>query len=283
MGEIETMVIEGGRPSATEIGQRYLDLLKRTLTRSLGDDSFSSVPPNNRTALKRLRFTCYAALNRVLKPLNLAVAQTNRATGETMMGLGALNNLHACLDDIIADGIPGDVMEAGVWRGGGCIFIRAHLLVHGAINRKVWVADSFEGLPKPSGRFEADANDNLWQSEYLAVSEEAVRNNFRKYDLLDDQVVFLKGFFSDTMPTAPIERLALLRLDGDMYESTYVVLKHLYDRLSLGGYVIIDDYGMVDGCDKAIHDFRREHNIAEELKIIGSVSGKPLGAYWRKG
>jgi O-methyltransferase len=222
-------------------------------------------------------------VNRLLSPLKLAVGQTNRATGETMMGLGALDNLHACLDDVVADGIPGDVMEAGVWRGGGCIFMRAHLLVHGETDRKVWVADSFEGLPKPSGRFEADAKDTLWQSEYLAVSEEAVRDNFRKYDLLDDQVVFLKGFFSDTMPTAPVERLALLRLDGDMYESTYVVLKHLYDRLSPGGYVIVDDYGMLEGCDKAVHDFRTEHDVGEELKIIGSVSGRPLGAYWRKG
>ena len=95
-------------------------------------------------------------------------------------------------------------------------------------------------------------------------------------------MVFLKGFFSDTMPTAPIRQLALIRLDGDMYESTFVVLQHLYDKLSPGGYVIVDDYGMITGCDKAIHDFRKQHGIADELKIIGTINGKPLGAYWRK-
>ena len=218
----------------------------------------------------------------MLRPFKLAIAQTNRSMGETMMGMGALNNLHSCLDKVVADRIPGDVMETGVWRGGGCIFMRAHLLVYGEANRKIWVADSFEGLPKPSGKFAADDGDTLWQSDYLAVSEKDVRANFQKFDLLDDNVIFLKGFFSDTMPTAPVNQLALLRLDGDMYESTYVVLQHLYAKVSPGGYVIVDDYGMIAGCDKAIHDFRREHNIAEELNIIGEISGKPLGAYWRK-
>ena len=119
--------------------------------------------------------------------MNLAIAQTNRSPGETMMGMGALDNLHACLDDVVGNGVPGDVIETGVWRGGGCIFMRGHLMVHGETARKVWVADSFEGLPKPSGDFAADAGDTLWQSEYLAVSEETVRANFRKYDLLDDR------------------------------------------------------------------------------------------------
>lgn len=277
------MTLDALAPPALSIETRYLELLKKSLTRSYDDEALSYIPPNRRTLPKRLRYAAYSAANRLLRPAKLALAQTNRTVGETMMGMGALNNLHSCLDRVLADGVAGDVMETGVWRGGGCIFMRAHLLVHNDRTRKVWVADSFEGLPKPSGKFAADADDTLWQSDYLAVSEAQVRANFAKYDLLDDRVVFLKGFFSDTMPTAPVDRLALLRLDGDMYESTYVVLQHLYDRVSPGGYVIVDDYGMIAGCDQAIHDFRRERRVTDELQIIGHVSGKPLGAFWRKG
>jgi len=277
------MTVDTLSPATMSLERRYLELLKKTLTRSLDDEPLSYIPPNRRTLAKRVRYAAYSTANALLRPAKLALAQTNRTAGETMMGMGALDNLHACLDRVVEDKIHGDVMETGVWRGGGCIFMRAHLLVNDDPSRKVWVADSFEGLPKPSGKYEADANDALWQSDYLAVSEAQVRANFAKYALLDDRVVFLKGFFSDTMPTAPVERLALLRLDGDMYESTYVVLQHLYDKVSPGGYVIVDDYGMITGCDQAIHDFRRERGVDEELQFIGHVRGKPLGAFWRKG
>jgi O-methyltransferase len=263
-----------------DLQQRYLQLLKQALTRTLDKESFATVPPNRRTTAKRIRYGIYVGAQRLLAPINLAIVQTNRPTGETMMGMGALNNLHACLDAIVRDGVPGDVMEAGVWRGGGTIFMRAHLLVHGEKNRRVWVADSFEGLPKPTHA--ADATDKFWQSEYLAVSEREVRSNFEKYSLLDESVVFLRGFFSVTMPSCPVERLALLRLDGDMYESTYVVLKHLYDRLSPGGFVLVDDFGMVKACDQAIHDFRRDRSVVEPLQMIGYLKGLPIGAYWRK-
>lgn len=277
------MTVDTLNPATMSLERRYLELLKKTLTRSLDDEPLSYIPPNRRTLAKSIRYAAYSAANALLRPAKLALAQTNRTAGETMMGMGALDNLHACLDRVVEDKIPGDVMETGVWRGGGCIFMRAHLLVNDDQVRRVWVADSFEGLPKPSGKYEADANDTLWQSDYLAVSEARVRANFAKYNLLDDRVVFLKGFFSDTMPTAPVERLALLRLDGDMYESTYVVLQHLYEKVSPGGYIIVDDYGMITGCDQAIHDFRRERGINEELQFIGHVRGKPLGAFWRKG
>jgi O-methyltransferase len=199
-----------------------------------------------------------------------------------MMGMGALNNLHECLNAIHADNIPGDLVEAGVWRGGGTIFMRAVLAAHGDETRRVWACDSFEGLPKPTDQFAADHGDKLWQSEYLAVSVDQVKANFQKYGLLDDRTIFLKGFFSDTMPTAPISQIAVLRLDGDMYESTIVVLNALYRKVSPGGFIIIDDYGMIPGCNRAIDDFRRGANIAEPLEIIGYVNQEPLGAFWRK-
>lgn len=269
-------------PSEADIRDYYLDLLKRALTRDFGDEVLSLIPINNRTFSKRMRHVLYEVINTNLKKLNLGLGQINRPVGETMMGPGALNNLHSCLDTIRTADVSGDLMEAGVWRGGGCIFMRAYLMAHGLSDRQVWVADSFEGLPKPDPRYEADANDTLWTSDYLAVSEEQVKSNFCKYNLLDERVVFLKGFFSQTMPSANVERLALLRLDGDMYESTWVVLENLYGKVSTGGFIIIDDYGMIDGCNKAVDDFRIQNGITDELKLIGYVNGKPLGAYWQK-
>ena len=111
----------------------------------------------------------------------------------------------------------------------------------------------------------------------LAISVEQVEENFRRYDLLDDQVKFLKGWFSDTLPTAPIEKIAVLRLDGDMYASTMDALEPLYDKVPVGGYVIVDDYGAVKACAEAIHDFRDARGITDELVEIDWA-----GVYWRK-
>ena len=104
-----------------------------------------------------------------------------------------------------------------------------------------------------------------------------MKANFAKYGLLDDRVVFLDGWFKDTLPAAPIERLAVLRLDGDMYESTMEALTALYDKVSTGGFVIIDDYGCIDACRKAVHDFRDARGIAEKIVDIDG-----WGVYWRK-
>ena len=229
-----------------------------------------------------MRYSAYAVLQTILRPWNLALVQTSRPAGETMMGMGALDNLHECLEAVRVDNISGDFVETGIWRGGGVIFMRAFLAAHGDEKRMVWACNSFEGLPKPSGRFDADEGDKLWQSEYLAVSVDQVRSNFKKYGLLDDRTIFLKGFFSDTMPTAPISQIAVLRLDGDMYKSTIVVLDALYKKVSPGGFVIIDDYGMIPACNKAVEDFRRSAKVAEPLQIIGYVNQNPIGAFWRK-
>jgi hypothetical protein len=262
--------------------EQYLKLLRTCLTRSFSEPSYAEIPKNTRTLLKSTRYAGYSAIQRLLQPLHLSLVQTNRPSGETMMGMGALENLHTCMKHVLADSVEGDFVETGVWRGGGTIYMRAFLKAYRDQHRKVWVADSFEGLPKPKDEYEADKGSQLWASEYLAVSVDQVRKNFAFYDLLDDRVCFLKGFFSDTMPTALIDRIAVLRLDGDMYESTIVVLKHLYPKLSSGGFVIIDDYGMLPECNRAVEDYRKNLNITDPLQIIGYVNGAPLGAYWRK-
>lgn len=87
-----------------------------------------------------------------------------------------------------------------------------------------------------------------WQRAYSRHSLEEVQENFRRYNLLDDQVQFLKGWFCDTLPTAPIEKLAVLRLDGDLYESIMDGLNALYDKVSPGGFIIVDDYGDFEPC-----------------------------------
>ena len=95
-----------------------------------------------------------------------------------------------------------------------------------------------------------------------------MQDNFRRYGLLDEQVRFLQGWFRDTLPVAPIERLAVLRLDGDLYESTIQALESLYDKLSAGGYVIVDDYGNVAACRQAVHDFRAQRGINDPIQPI---------------
>ncbi len=173
-----------------------------------------------------------------------------------------------------------------MWRGGATIFMRAVLKAHGVTDRIVWVADSFQGLPVIKAEDAAFAMDASVPVEImnnggamdlgLAVSEEKVRSNFEKFDLMDDQVKFLKGWFSDTLPTAPIEKLAVLRLDGDMYSSTMDALNALYHKVSKGGFVIVDDYKAWPHCEQAITDFRQTHGISNEIVWIDDRA-----IYWK--
>jgi O-methyltransferase len=188
--------------------------------------------------------------------------------GLTMIGMRRLDNLQALMDKTLVDGVPGDYIEAGAWRGGACIFMRSVLEAHGVKDRSVWVADSFEGLPIP--------RDKLPEERSMAVSLEVVQDNFRRYGLLDGQVRFLKGWFKDTLHVAPISKLAILRVDADMYESTTDALVALYDKVSPGGYVIIDDYGY-SFCAKAVEDFRSKRGITVPLTKIDWT-----GVYWQK-
>ncbi|MBI3515383.1 MAG: class I SAM-dependent methyltransferase, partial [Proteobacteria bacterium] len=195
----------------------------------------------------------------------------------TMIGRKRLDHLHACLDTIVRDDIPGDLIETGVWRGGATIFMRAHLMAHGVADRTVWVADSFEGVPPPSCAEDAGIDLSVARQPILAIDQARVRALFARYGVLDAQVRFLPGWFRDTLPAAPIERLALLRLDGDLYESTMDALDALYDRVSPGGFIVIDDYGAVPSCRRAVEEFRAAHAIAAPLETIDWG-----GVAWRK-
>jgi O-methyltransferase len=267
----------------------YLDLLKKCLTRYVFGENHRALVPA-RGSSKQILFE---PLRKWLAGKGLELVRKVefdshlREEGmdwpleaETMIGLRRLQTLQDCIVDVLRKKVPGDLVETGVWRGGATIFMRGVLKAYGDNNRIVWVADSFEGLPRPSpGLYPADADDKFYlSSRVLAVSLEEVKANFARYGLLDDQVRFLKGWFKDTLPTAPIERLAILRLDGDMYESTIIALRSLYPKLSFGGYVLIDDYEPgLPGCVKAVHDFRAESGIAEEMRSTGYS-----GVFWQR-
>ena len=207
------------------------------------------------------------------------------SVAHTMIGLHRLNNLQFCVEDVLKNNIPGDLIETGVWRGGATIFMRAILKAYGNTEKKVWVADSFEGLPVPKPSiYPADTGIRLHTYRQLAVSLDQVQNNFRLYNLLDDQVAFLKGWFSETLPSAPIEKIAVMRLDGDLYESTMDALVNLYPKLSIGGYVIVDDYGM-ESCRSAIHDFRKKFGITDQIHHIENAESYKEAypaIFWRR-
>lgn len=262
----------------------YLDLLKRVLSRTGFPSTFRLVP-----AGRQLRHLPRRAVQRVLAARGLQLVlkpeAALRLTGgdwpsdaETMIGTLRLDNLQECVTTVVGDGVPGDLMETGVWRGGASIFMRGVLKAYGVTDRVVWAADSFQGLPPPDAeRFPDDAGDIFSGYGALAVSVDDVKANFDRYGLLDDQVRFLPGWFRDTLPDAPVERLAVLRLDGDMYESTIVALEALYPKLSPGGFLIVDDYGAVPACKAAVDKYRADNDIEEPIETIDWG-----GVFWRR-
>ncbi|PIL22215.1 hypothetical protein P775_00380 [Puniceibacterium antarcticum] len=253
-----------------QTGALYLDLLKRSLLNEIylddelrllylrdclaGQDSFDYAVLHNIREARLENLEDLKASRRIGRFPDRNIHRSGFS--HTMMGRQRLDSLHACLDAVSAGDVPGDLMECGVWRGGGCILMAGWLRVHGDNQRKLLVADSFEGLPKPTHTQDGKLDLTKEKFPELAVSKEAVRENFAVYGLLDDhKQVFLKGWFRDTLTNAPTLQIALLRLDGDLYESTMDTLQALYDRVSPGGIVIVDDYGALPMCRQAVEDF----------------------------
>ncbi len=274
----------------------YIDLLKRALTASIYDESAwrrleASRSLKHRNPARPLRYAKSWLRSVLLKALDsrgLMVIEKrpynpeDRVNGRdwplfgyTMIGHRRLDNLQACVETVLRDNIAGDFIETGVWRGGATIFMRALLKRAGETQRIVWVANSFEGLPVPT-----DAKDGMDLShvEILAAPLEQVKDNFARFGLLDEQVRFLKGWFADTLPSAPIKSLAILRLDGDLYSSTTDALEALYAKVSPGGFVIVDDYGTWPSCKRAVDDFLARNKLRVEIKDIDGT-----GVFWRVG
>jgi hypothetical protein len=202
-----------------------------------------------------------------------------------MLPLARMDNIEHCVSTVLQDQVPGDLIETGVWRGGATIFMRGALKALGGEERLVWAADSFEGLPEPDAeKFPLEAQS--WRGPVIAkamkrleATLEDVKANFQAYGLLDDHVRFLKGWFKDTLPGAPIGQLSIMRLDGDYYESTRDALLALYDKLAPGGFCIIDDYGEDHWtyCRRAVDEFRAERGISEPMLQVDAGCW-----YWRR-
>jgi O-methyltransferase len=246
---------------------RHLRLLKRVLTQTL------FVPDPDADNENQLVYVAEMYEHHVL------------GQAVTLLPMARLDSLQDCAVAVVRDQVPGDFIETGVWRGGATILMRAILDELDVHDRLVWVADSFEGLPEPDAelhpieaKFHSGPVAGKW-FDHLAVDLESVQANFELFDFLDDQVCFLKGWFKDTLPAAPIERLALMRLDGDYYESTRDALVNLYDKLSPGGFVIIDDYGDITWteCKRAVDEFRHERRITAPMTMVDTKCG-----WWRK-
>lgn len=237
----------------------YLDLLKRTLTRTL--------------------FMEGEAFDKRSKGLDWP----GQGDAETMIGLERLTNIEELGGNVIDEDVPGDFVECGVWRGGATIFMAGVLADSDYLNdpttgrpRCVWVCDSFEGCPEGNPNYPQDQGDPHHTFKFLSVSENEVRRNFQKYNLLDDNIKFVKGWFENSLP-GPIEKIALLRADGDLYSSQSQILNALYDRVSPGGYVIIDDYYNIAGSHHAVNDFREKRGITSPMIRVDWCA-----AYWRK-
>jgi O-methyltransferase len=261
---------------------RYLELLKRALLDDLGAGETLAPMGTPASAPKKLAFE---AIRRAGVVPAYREDRGERLRGAiwparavTMLSRERLDAIQSCIEDVLAAGVPGDCIECGVWRGGGSMLMRAVLDVHGATDRTVWLADSFAGLPEPDPRYPADSGSTFHEAaEYLAVSQADVRANFERFDLLGDNVRFLQGWFKDTLPALTDATWAVIRLDGDMYESTMDGLVNLYPGLSVGGTLIIDDWNAVAACKQAVLDYRAEHGIEDPIQPIDRI-----GAYWRK-
>lgn len=266
------------KTAAAALRHRYLDLLGSALTHTLYDPPDTRPLPDYVTESYREEFRKQNIKFRLPSPQEEREFGRDRPVyAQTMIGVHRLGNVRSCVETVLAERVPGDLIEAGTWRGGAAIMMRGVLAAHEVADRTVWVADSFQGLPEPDpGRYPADAFDLNYTAEELAISLEEVRANFGRYGLLDDRVRFVEGWFSDTLPELRDRTWALVRLDGDLYESTIDGLENLYPQLSVGGFLIVDDFGFPN-CREAIEDYRRDHGITEEIEQADWT-----GAFWRR-
>lgn len=193
----------------------------------------------------------------------------------SMIGWRRMRHLRNECERVIRQSVPGDFLEAGVWRGGAAIMMRAVLKAHGIGDRRVIAADTFAGPPAEGDPHDSAAH--LRAISIFSVPLKEVKAAFHRYRLLDDLVVFVEGDFAATLKNAPTNCLAILRLDGDTFASARAGLDALYDKLSSGGSVILDDYFLFDDYRRAIDEFRSERGILDPIVRIDMYGG-----YWVK-
>jgi hypothetical protein len=250
----------GTGPDAESLRRAYLELLKLALADLAGAETLS------------VEFLIGGRVySRRLPREHLAPRVDGRDWpfgGLTMAGLKRLDDLQACVETLVEDGIEGDLIEAGTWRGGAAILMRATLDTLGARDREVWLADSFQGFPGAGDGPVVDPEaEEMSMLEFLSIPVEEVKASFERLGL-GDGVRFVPGFFAQTMPRLRGRRWSLVRLDGDSYEATRDCLDALYPGLAKGGYLVVDDYGAIEVCRRAVEEYRRDHGIAEPLEQV---------------
>jgi len=220
------------------------------------------------------------------------------AYGTTMAGHRRLRNVRHLLLQANASGLKGSYAECGVWRGGMSIYAKAVLEVY-HLQRQVYLCDSFQGLPKPrAGSLRSDEThySTPAAAHVLSQGEAHVASNFRAHGVPFQNVTLVKGFFVDALPAMRAgllkrgETLSILRLDGDMYDSTIDILYNLYDLVDVGGYVVVDDFGWDFGTQAgqragwgakdALLDFRAVHGIEDRAHRMRDIDGS--GAWFQK-
>ena len=260
--------------------RRYLDLMKRALTHTLYRPMDVRWDESQYVGDEEMKAAVVEELSK--EDFDWVKIRTDGRDwphyAQTMVGMKRLDNVERCVAQALADDVPGDLVETGVWRGGVAIFMRAILDAYDDRDRLVFAADSFQGLPPPdTDSFPADAGNRLHAAKALCVTRAEVEQNFALYGLLDERVRFVEGWFKDTLPQLHDHAWSVIRLDGDMYESTMEALTHLYPGLSAGGFLIVDDY-TYEPCRRAVEDYREAHGIREPVVPIDW-----LGAFWRRG
>ncbi len=188
-------------------------------------------------------------------------------------------NIIDCVEQALHDNIPGDLFEAGSWKGGMGILMKEILRRHDNHERQVWLADAWgQEFPAAVTDNDLDISPILNRLFVGSVTRDSVESNFREFLLYDDKVNLIEGYFKYTLPNVAVDSIAVLRLDADLYNSTMDALNHLYAKVSAGGYIIVDDYGIeLCDCKQAIHDFRDKHGINDPIHMVDLQC-----AYWRK-
>ncbi|MFN8607938.1 MAG: TylF/MycF/NovP-related O-methyltransferase [Vulcanimicrobiota bacterium] len=287
-----------------DLEESYLNLVQAGITGQLsqerGEEPFTRQELAHARALSRRVRSRFAAEARALRQHQLPLPESERnllrglllenqpedvarllrinsPRGLSLLTAQALANLRVCARQAIWLRVPGDFMECGVWRGGACILLRAIQQAMGVgARRRTWVVDSFQGLPQPERLLDAVLHEYLSDTGSFAVPLAEVRAHFERFGLLDEGVCFLEGWFADSLPSWQ-GQLALLRLDGDWYESTLTALENLYDKVSWGGFIIIDDYHPVIGAFSAVNDFRAARGIQDPIQSVDHQVH-----FWRK-
>lgn len=258
------------RPDVEALRSAYLDLLALALCDLAGAGTMS--------VHRRLGRGVFAR-ELMAEEMELRIAGEDWPLhGISMAGLRRLRDLRRCVEDVVADGVEGDLIETGCWRGGASIMMRATLDSLGAADRTLWVCDSFAGFPLPDlEQFPQDGFlEDLATFDFFAAPLEDVKQNFARFGV-DEGVEFVPGFFDETLPGMAGKKFSVIRLDGDTYEATMLALDSLYAGLAVGGYLIIDDYQLIDECEEAVQDFRKRHGIEEPIEPIDEIAAR-----WRR-